>query len=135
VLYFHYKNGRLQEITTEYVPGSVNRNDFNNFGQATQIAAEASALTGHLYIATDAGDHVYPRYDVIKAPAVGDLVSKAFNGDYYPCGKIVKISDSLKRVETDTGEVFWRRKNSGQWLSQRTWSMVGGHISKLNPEF
>lgn len=60
-------------------------------------------MLGDSYVAIDNGPWHYPRYDVIRRPYVGDLVSKSFNGDSYPRGTIVKISDSLRRVETDTG--------------------------------
>lgn len=104
--------------------------------QALSVCSQANALhDGKLYIVIDSGRGVSPRYDVIAAPAVGDLVSKAFNGDYYPAGTIVKISDSLRRVETSTGLVFWRRGQSSGWINQGTWYMVQGRINERNPSF
>lgn len=87
------------------------------------------------YLAIDNGDHVSPRYDVIEIPQVGDPVSRAFNGDYYPAGRIVKISKSLKIITTDTGVRFFRRKQTAKWIESGTWSMVHGHKSELNPSF
>lgn len=117
--------------------GWLNRNDIGTFEYAQMIAAAASAFTGKNYIATDAGDHVAPRYDVIEAPALGDEVSMAFNGDYYPAGRIVKIGKNMQNVTVDGPrgqQVFRRRKLSGAWL-YRGFSMIPGTISRLNPEF
>lgn len=110
-----------------------NRNDWKTFEQAEQIAKALGAG----YIATDAGDHVSPRYDVIELPKIGDEVSYAFNGDYYPCGKIEKISKKpeYRRIATTDGTVFYRRGNTGTWKHNQTWSLVAGHINKRNPEF
>lgn len=115
--------------------GWANRNDFDSFMLAQQLADSATRLTGRLYIATDAGEHCSPRYDVIEAPAVGDKVSYAFNGDYYPCGTIKSISKSLKLVTTTEGKKFYRRGNSGNWLNGGMWSLVNGHRDERNPHF
>jgi hypothetical protein len=76
-----------------------------------------------------------PRYDVIQLPKVGDDCSYAFNGDYYPCGQVKSISKSLKIIVTTEGQKFYRRGETGTWKYNKTWSLVKGHISKLNPEF
>lgn len=115
--------------------GWASRNDFDSMMLAQQIADSATRLTGRTYIATDAGEGCYPRYDVIEAPAVGDEVSYAFNGDYYPCGTIVSISKSMKLIVTSTGRKFYRSRQSGSWINGGMWSMVAGHIERLNPEF
>jgi hypothetical protein len=111
------------------------RQDFDSFMLAQQVADSASKLTGKLYVATDAGNGVYPRYDVIETPAVGDDVSYSFNGDSYPCGKIVSVSKTLKKITTSEGKVFYRRKSSGCWLMNGTWALVGGHRYEKNPHF
>lgn len=100
-----------------------------------EAAKEVAAALGPDYIATDSGPCVSPRYDVIKLPKVGDKVSYAFNGDYYPCGEIVSVSDSKKLIVTSEGQKFYRRGQSGVWKYKQTWSLVQGHISRLNPEF
>jgi hypothetical protein len=87
------------------------------------------------YIATDAGGYCSPRYDVIKAPQHLAPVSYCFNGDYYPCGHIKSISKTMKKITTTTGKTFYRRKNTGCWLANGTWSMVEGHIEARNPMF
>lgn len=116
-------------------PNWIGRHDIVSLDHAKKLAAAAYALTGKLHMGIDNGECVWPRYDVIEAPVIGDEVSYAFNGDYYPCGTITKISASMRRVETSTGTVFYRRKLSGRWVYNGTWSMVHGHISKLNPSF
>jgi hypothetical protein len=80
-------------------------------------------------------NNYWPKFGVIKTPAIGDEVSYAFNGDSYPAGKIIKISNSLKRIETDTGVTFYRSGLSGVWLYEKTWSMIPGHKNKRNMSF
>jgi hypothetical protein len=106
-----------------------------SFEDAEQGADFASRLTGNLWVAKDNGPHCFPRYGIVEVPRVGEPVSYAFNGDYYPCGTVAKISKSLKRIETSDGRVFFRRKLSGSWVNGGTWSLVSGHISRWNPEF
>jgi hypothetical protein len=115
-----------------------NRNDWRTLEEAAAVAAALNieyAHEGRVYIPTDAGGHVSPRYDVIEAPRIGDFVSYAFNGDSYPSGVITKISKTLRRVETEVGDVFYRRRESGSWVKDRTWTMVHGYWSKKNPSF
>ena len=115
--------------------GWVSRWDFKSFETAQRVAAMATAALGKLYIAIDSGEFHAPRYDVIEAPEVGVEVSRYFNGDGYPAGKIVKISKSLRRVETDQGVVFFRRKMTGAWVNNGTWSMIVGVNNDRNPHF
>lgn len=135
ILVTRYADGRI--IGAEVVParndfGSVeSRWDWNSF----EAAQEVAAALGAGYIATDAGPNVSPRYDVIELPKVGDAVSYGFNGDYYPCGEIVSISKSLKKITTSTGRAFFRRRLTGSWVNAGTWSLVPGHVNKRNPEF
>lgn len=109
--------------------------DFNSFAMVNRIALQASKLTGHRHLPVDRGSHVSPRYDVIEAPLLGNLVSRGFNGDYYPAGSITKISASFRRIETSTGVVFWRVRNTESWRADQTWGMVSGHRSEQNPSF
>lgn len=124
-----------QPNRTTFQPGWLNRNDLDTFEQATELARLCSIHAGKPYLPTDATASTSPRYDVIEAPQVGDLVSKSFNGDSYPCGKIVAISESLRRVKTDTGVVFFRRGATGGWKSNGTWWMTSGHTDERNPSF
>jgi hypothetical protein len=113
------------------------RGDFKSLDDAAVYANGATKATGEQYFAIDQGSSHYPRFDVIRAPAVGDDVSYAFNGDYYPAGKINKISKSYRRVSTDAGRTFFRRSpTKGSWVLQGgTFCMVRGTISKWNPSF
>lgn len=116
--------------------GVQSRRDWKTFEEAERIAKLLNETDGSdRYIAVDSGEHVRPRYDVIEVPQIGDPVSRAFNGDYYPAGHIVKISKSLKIITTDTGVRFFRRKQSARWVEGGTWSMVHGHKSELNRSF
>ena len=113
--------------------GWICRHDFKTFEQAQEVADAASIFEGVDYIATDAGEWCSPRYDVIKAPQVLDPVSYAFNGDAYPCGYIKTISKTMKKITTTTGKTFYRKRNTGSWVSAPCWFMVEGHISERNP--
>lgn len=125
---------KARELAGLYGREVVSRWDFKTFDIAKAIAASATKVEGKLYIATDAGPAVSPRYDVIEAPVVGDAVSYAFNGDSYPCGEIVSISKTLKVIRTSEGKVFHRRRESGCWKSGG-WSMIAGHHDERNPSF
>jgi hypothetical protein len=112
----------------------INRNDLPAFRDAQTLAV----LLGNEFLATDAGAHVSPRYDVQRTPKLGEPVSYSFNGDTYPCGHITKISAfPHRRIEAtdETGKVcvFWRLKETGCWKYNRTWSLVGGHREERNP--
>lgn len=125
--------------------GWLNRTDFEHPGfdgpaaAAEKIAASAAKLTGKAYLAVDRGDGVWPRYDVIEAPAVGDEVSKGFNGDYYPVGKIVRVGKGYKQIRVDgpRGQLtFYRRGNTGSWVQAGgTWSLIPGVHNEINPHF
>jgi hypothetical protein len=114
--------------------GWVSRHDFKTFEQAQEVADAASIFEGVDYIATDAGAHTSPRYDVIKAPQLLDPVSYSFNGDSYPCGYIKTISKTMKKITTTDGHTFYRYKQTGSWM-RKCWYMVGGHIEERNPHF
>ena len=107
--------------------------DWKNLEAAQAVAKAATEFHGVLYIATDAGSHVSPRYDVQKAPRVGDEISYSFNGDTYPDGTIKSISASLKVVTSTSGRRYYRRGQTGSWVLDGTWSMVVGHRNERNP--
>lgn len=143
MLYVKIVKGRAVSAQIEY-PGSEEmarrrawetRNDWKTFAAAQKRAAELGAK----YTATDSGEHVSPRYDVIAVPQVGDPVSYSFNGDTYPDGKIISVSHPDKHyriVKTDTGSVYYRRGLRGAWVKRGgTWSMVSGHRNQRNPSF
>ncbi len=119
--------------------GWISNWDISSMEMAKQLAKSMTEnfAGDDLYIPTDEGDSVSPRYGVSKAPKVGDQVSYAFNGDCYPDGEITKVSAGVKMVvTTSTGSVYYRKKLSGGWKKQGgTWWMVSGHVKKQNPEF
>lgn len=128
-------DGNIAGVSAEHSPKSECRWDWKTMKAAVAVADEATALTGRLHIAVDSGEWVSPRFDVIEAPTVGAKVSYTFNGDYYPCGQIARISKSLRVITTDAGKTFYRRRDSAAWVFDGMWSMVPGHINRLNPEF
>ena len=122
---------RVMESGEKWNERTVYDHNIETDEQTKRIAAELTALTGDQYFATSRGTG----RGVVRAPHVGDLVSRAFNGDYYPEGEIVHVTKGThKVVKTSTGATFYRSINSGAWVS-RGWSLVGGHVSKLNPHF
>jgi hypothetical protein len=135
MIYARIENGIAVEASTEHqhTPGWECRHDWRTMERARDISRQLTAKTGTLYIPVDRGSNTSPRYDVIKAPALGDKVSKYFNGDSYPAGEIVKISPTMKRIETSTGAVFYRERQSGAWVEGGTWSMQAGHHEERNP--
>lgn len=110
-----------------------------NWPHAVELAALMTERARSLWLPVDYGTSRSPRYSIIPAPVVGSPVSYGFNGDYYPCGTIVKVSDATKgakRVETSDGSVFYRRKLSASWIKAGgTWCMVVGHRDERNPSF
>ncbi len=115
--------------------------DWNSWERVHYIAGKLNETAGKVvYLATDAGDCVRPRYDIIEAPAVGDKISYSFNGDSYPDGEIVKISKDYRIVTSSTGSKYYRRirdgRPGGAWVKTGgTWSMIKGHVSEWNREF
>lgn len=107
--------------------------DWETLDQVVEIANDLTSSTNVLYIPIQRSN-AYPKFDVIKAPAVGDDVSKGFNGDFYPCGKIVRISKTLKRITTSNGDVFYRRAETGAWIAG-AFTLVSGIIDRQNPHF
>lgn len=141
MLHVKFQNGVAVEVKqkltdAEYADRSwQSRWDWNSFEQVEQIANQLSKPTEKQYLATDAGDGCFPRFDIIEAPAVGDPVSYGFNGDYYPDGYIAKISKKYM-ITTTNGTTYRRRGNSGSWKKPGgTWSLVAGHIEEQNPHF
>ena len=113
----------------------TDRTEMKTLARAEDIAAQATALGGARYVATE-NPSCWPRFDVVEALKVGDAVSYSFNGDTYPDGLIVKVSESLRVARTDTGSVYYRRGKTGTWVKAGgTWALVHGHRSERNPCF
>ena len=108
------------------------RNDWTSKEEVDAIASQLTEHTGHLFLGLDNGRNVKPRFDIFKAPMVGDVVSMGFNGDYYPCGKIVSISKTMKKIVTENGTTFYRRSTS-RWLNCGTFAMIPGEHNERNP--
>lgn len=106
--------------------------------ESAQITANlaTAAQPGLTFLVSDDGPRVSPRFDIRPMPRVGDPVTKAFNGDYYPAGRIKNISPTGYKITTDTGVTFYR-KNAARhvWKSGGTWTMVLGWTNRRNPSF
>lgn len=142
MLFIQIVNGKAKLASTEFPKGSTgwqSRHDWPTYERAQQVACELNEVqvpgSGVTYVATDAGPHCSPRYDVIELLCVGDAVSYSFNGDTYPDGYIVSVSKSMKVITTDTGSRYYRRRLTGAWVKDGTWSLVAGHRHELNPSF
>lgn len=115
--------------------GWLDRNDMKSFAFARTLADLLTEKLGRTFLPCDKGDGVYPRYDVIEAPKVGDKVSRGFNGDYYPEGEIVKVTPTYQ-ITTSTGKKFRRYKETAGWREVgRGFWMTAGHIDERNPHF
>lgn len=132
MIYVQLVEGGAREVASN-VEGAQSRWDWKTFQDAQKIAAALNVYSPETYVATDSGPNVSPRYDVIKLPKVGDKVSYSFNGDTYPCGTVKSVSPSLKLIVTTEGQKFYRRGETGKWIYNGTWSLVGGHIEERNP--
>lgn len=135
----HNPEGWWRRFDGSRVAGWACRTDFDTMLMAQAIAAAASEKAGKLYMASDSGPSVSPRYDVVEAPAVGDDCSRGFNGDYYPVGKIVAITPGSMRIVTVDGPRgklrFYRRGERAAWVQAGgTWSLVPGVRNEWNPE-
>jgi hypothetical protein len=110
-------------------------NSLKSFSQAEEYANELTEETGIKHLAYDLGPGCSPRFGAVDVPKIGDLVSKGFNGDYYPEGEVVSVSATFKKITTSTGVSFYRRGNGEGWRSDGTWWLVRGHVSEMNPSF
>ena len=119
--------------------------DMKSFEEAEQIAEACTKLTGETYLAFDNGAGTSHRYGIMVPPKVGDDVSYGFNGDYYPCGKVVRITPGWRIYTEDTSLpkgahrqqcMFNRvRKTSGWKMKGGTWGLVKGIVDERNPSF
>jgi len=106
------------------------------FADAEVLAEQVSKEKGYVHLAYDYGTSVSPRYGIVAPPKVGEDVSYAFNGDYYPDGQVKSVSASHRVIITTTGNKFYRRKLSPNWkMAGGTWSLVKDHCDDKNPCF
>lgn len=111
------------------------RHHWEDFVTVQRLATYLTAMTGITYLPTDSGSSVWPRFDIMAAPAIGDPVSYSFNGDTYPCGLVTKITKTWQ-ITTSEGKKFRRRGNApGFRMEGGTWSLVPGHHDERNPSF
>lgn len=98
--------------------------------------------------AVDRGSNVRPRFATIEGFKIGDYVSKGYNGDIYPVGRIIGMSGlghpvtgfRIITVQTpDMREIkFWRRRTSDSWKegnADGTFGLVKGVRDQRNPSF
>lgn len=116
-----------KEIMTQFVTLNYCGSSFI----AQRIAEQLSEETGDTYIAVERHDD----YAVERMPKIGDVVSYGFNGDWYPCGTIEKISKTMKKVTTSDGGVFWRQGNTATYKRAGTWTLARGVHNDRNPHF
>lgn len=149
MLYFKLQQSEVVEVRDSY-PGRdvqwadmdspqrngwIARSDLRNALDAEAVAVQASKLTGKKFMTCDSGEGVYPRFDIIESPKIGDRVSRAFNGDAYPCGTIIAITPGL-RITTDQGHKFNRQQKSGAWKEIGSpFYMIHGDHYEQNPHF
>ena len=109
--------------------------DIKDFAMAESLAEQATEMFGEKFVGADRGAHVAPRYEFTRVPKVGDKVSYSFNGDTYPDGEIVTITNKYQ-VTTSTGHKYRRKGLTAAWLrTGGTWCLVEGHHYEQNPHF
>lgn len=125
------------------------------YTQALETAKRMTEEQRAPFWAEDRGPSVHPRYAVIPAFQIGEPVSYGFNGDSYPCGRIIAITspsdgsrDAQGKERPECGyriitvqdhngnkSKFWRRRLSGSWKKNETWSLQHGWHQDRNPSF
>lgn len=133
MLYIELRNNKAVAVHESSKVGYISRWDYESMDHVAKLAAELTEATGELYIPVTTG--ASPKWDVIKAPKVGDDVSYGFNGDYYPSGKITSISPTMKLITTEGGRRYYRKGTSGAWVMGGTWTLVQGVHFQQNPSF
>lgn len=115
--------------------------DQDRFDTMEAAALQASILeqmTGDHHFAYRTS-YVFNPFKVFKAPKVGDVVSMGFNGDYYPVGKITRISKTYRKIVTKSEDghsrIFWRVGKSATWKFARTFTLIEGVHDERNPSF
>lgn len=123
-------NGHTKLADGSYGP------DVASYDEACDIAEALTKSTGKCHLGVDRGEYVWPRFDVIEFDVKpGTVVSMGFNGDYYPQGKVAKVSDNKRVVTLENGLRFYRRRLSSSWVNEGTWSLIPGTRDERNPSF
>lgn len=122
-----------REIEMREFSGHTNpetREHFQSFEEAVAFCERHPE-----FLPVDRDRWTWPQYAIVEKPKVGELCSKAFNGDSYPAGHIASISKTLKKITTTTGLSFYRNGHGEGWRQGGTWWLVRGHHSERNPSF
>lgn len=129
---------KIADVTNSYIKYEDGTNDrITTFERAQSVAARLnSERPGTVWLPVDRGSHVSPQFTVIQFTIkVGDEVSMGFNGDYYPQGKVARVSKDYKIVTLENGKRFFRRKQTESWKFDGTWGLVRGVFDERNPSF
>lgn len=126
--------GQITSVSTESSREAESRWDWKDFATVEAVAAEASLVTGKVFLPVDSGNGVSPRFDIVEAPKVGDFVSYGIGSDRYPDGEIISISASYKTVKT-AANTYRRRKNTASWRNGSSCSMIPGFQDYRDPSF
>jgi len=110
--------------------------NLKTFADAEVLAEQVSKEKGYVHLAYDYGTNVSPRYGIVAPPKVGEDISYAFNGDYYPDGQVKSVSANCRVITTTGGHTFYRRLRTPNWkMAGGTWFLVKGHRNDKNPCF
>lgn len=138
-MYVKFKGDRVEEVKMFLDRNEIqdrawtDRRDWTSFETVQTIASYLTAMTGKSYVPCDRGPSVSPRFDVVLVPCVGDKISFAINGDYYPDGVITRVTKSL-RVISDSGRTYRRVALTAGWVQTGGYcSLVRGHRDEQNP--
>lgn len=111
--------------------------DIANYSHAEHLANRATEITGEKYLPVSR-ESTLPKCSIVRAPKVGDVVSRQYNGDANYVGVVVSISSTFKKVTVETDEgyyvSFYRVKNTGAWRESKSpFYMVKGVVNARNP--
>lgn len=125
-------------VKYDAVIGPQELHDFT-WARVVDLAAWVTAITVVQHVACSY-ENCSQRHAIVRIPQVGDEVSYGFNGDYYPDGKIGRVTPKLTVVTVDENgkelHRYNRRRETGSWImSGGTWSLVMGHRNEKNPSF
>jgi hypothetical protein len=111
-------------------PGWLKPRWITKFDEIKRLAEAATKFAGRTYVPVDHGNCRSPRYDVVRAPAVGDPVSYHNGVDTYPDGYVAHVTaETLRVVKTTTGRTYYRTLDGGSWLNAGGRRLlVDGHI-------
>lgn len=128
------RNGKICGVISQSIEGSTARGDWHDYSaeQMDALAEEVSEYMGRPFVAVERDG--YPKNDIVPVPRVGDPISYGFNGDYYPCGRISRVSPTGKVITSTQGHKFYRRGKTSKWRYNKFWSLVRGHISEWNAD-